>query len=180
MPSIRLSFRLVAGDGDRPDEPRDAQRQDGVHVVPQPPLGQHPVGPPLAPVQTVAERVEKRIEIVVFDDEAAPVGMGAVVGGQLVDHLQPQGRLAAPLFAEDDRRPGTFGVAVDLVPRRMMGGVQAELAEDVVGLGVFRTERVLRDAVMGQELLHLHQCFPLENPIFAWWGDRFQGGIHED
>ena len=166
---------LVAGDGDAADEPRHAQRKDGVDVVPQPPLGQHAVGPPLAAVQPVAERIEKWIEIVIFDDEAALVGMGPVVGGQFVDHLQPQRRLAAPLFAEDDRGRRAFGVPVDFVPRRVMRGVQAKLAEDVVGLGVLRTERVLRDAVMGQELLHLHQ-WSLENLHFRGGRDRFQGG----
>ena len=170
-----FGLRLVAGDRNAADEPRHAQREDGVDVVPQSPLGQHAVGPPLAAVQPVAERVEKRIEVIVFDDEAALVGMGPVVDGQFVDHLQPQRRLAAPLFAEDDRGRRALGVSIDFVPRRVMGGVQAKLAEDVVGLGVLRTERVLRDAVMGQELLHLHQ-WSLENLHFRGGGDSFQGG----
>ena len=101
------------------------------------------------------ESVEKGVEIIVLDDEAAPIGMSAVVGGQFVDDLQPQCGLAAPFLSKDDCCRG-FRVAVNLVPRRMVRRVQAMPLENVIGLGVFLPERVLLDAMMGEKLLNLH------------------------
>jgi hypothetical protein len=78
--------------------------------------------------------------------------------GELIDHLQPQRGLAASLFAEDDRRRGMVGAAVDFIPRRVVRAFRAMLLEQRVGLGVFLAERILRQPVMFEKLLNFHPC----------------------
>src|SRR5215471_16625243 len=101
-------------------------------MVPQTPRLECPFGAPLPAEQAIAETVEKRVEVVVFDDEHTAIGVLAVVTGDLIDDLQPQGRLAAPLFAEDHRRRGLFGAPIDFVPRWMIGAFETMPLEDLI------------------------------------------------
>ena len=77
------------------DQPGDTQRQYGIHVVPQLPLGECPIQPPaLAVAEPSAETVEKRVQVIVVDDEYATVRMVAVERFQVPGDLQPHRRLA--------------------------------------------------------------------------------------
>ncbi len=175
-PRKRLDFRLVdlvclnAADrwriDDAIDDARHGERQDRVHVVPQPPRFERPFGASFAAEEAVTEAVEKRIEIVVFDNQNALVGMFAIIASELADDLQAEGGLAAPFFSEDDRRRRVFRAAEDLVPGRMIGAFEAVAFEDLIALGVFLTEGVFFDAVMGQKLLNFHRrTYPLHRGV---------------
>ena len=136
--------RLVAGGRmarlldlqDAIDELRHGQREDGVDVVPQPPLAQGPIDPPPAAVETLAEAVDEGVEVVVLHDENLVLGMIGVVVGQPPHDLQPHGRLAGALLAEDDRRGRLGRVAVDLVPGRMEYAANAGPFEHQIGLRI--------------------------------------------
>ena len=141
------------------DQLRHAQRQDGVHVVPELPLRQHPLRLPPPAAKPLAKPVQKRIEVVVLDHERPGVGMIGVVVGQVPDDLQPQGRLARALLAEHDRRGRLGRIAVDLVPGRMIGVGDAVALEDQVGLGVFVGKGIRRDPVMFEKRLDFHDRF---------------------
>ena len=87
--------------------------------------------------------------------------------------LQPHGRFAGALFAEDDRRGRLGRVAVDLVPGGVIGAVDAVLLEDRIGLRIFLRKRIARDAVMLEKGLDFHgviselQAIRRENPRFG-------------
>ena len=140
------------------DQARDAERQDRVHVVPQLPLGQH-LGRValLAGAEPVGEVVEKRVEVVVLDDEQPVVLRPGVVQRDAAGHLQPHGRFAGAFFAEDDRRGRVGRVAVDLVPGGVVGRVAAALLEDRIGLRVLLGKRIDGDAVVLEQLLDAHR-----------------------
>ena len=110
--------------------------------------------------EAIPKAIEERIEIVVFDDEDPLLRMRAVVVGQMPGDLQPQGRLARPLFAEHDRRGRLGRIAVDFVPRRMVHAGDAMLLEHRIGLRIFLGERIGGDAVMIEELLDFHWAGP--------------------
>ena len=156
--------RLVAGGRvagllhlqDAIDQLRHGQREDGVDVVPQPPLAQGPIDPPPAAVKTLAEAVDERVEVVVLHDEDLAVGMIGVVVGQPPHDLQPHGRLAGALLAEDDARGRLGRVAVDLVPGRMEHAANAGPLEHEIGLRVLVGKGIGGQAVMFEELLYLH------------------------
>ena len=82
-------------------------------------------------------------------------GLG-VVEGDAAGHLQPHGRFAGALFAEDDRRGRVGRVAVDLVPGRMIRGVAAALLEDGIRLRILLRKRIDGDAVVLEQLLNAH------------------------
>src|SRR5690349_14714106 len=86
---------------------RHAEREDGVHVVPEFPFGQH-FGwiALLTSTEAICEVIEEWIEVVVLDQEQAVVLWAGVVKGDAAGHLHPHGRLACPLLAEDDRGGG--------------------------------------------------------------------------
>ena len=138
------------------DQLRHGQREDGVDVVPQPPLSQGPIDPPRAAVKTLAEAVEEGVKIIVLHDEHLALGMVGVVVGQLPHDLHPHRRLAGALFSEDDRRCRLARVAVDLVPRRMEHAANAGALEDQVGLRVLVGKRIRGQPVMFKKLLELH------------------------
>jgi hypothetical protein len=48
-------------------------------VVPELPFSEHPVGPPAAPAETVAEVAEERVEVVVVNDEGPATRVVLVV-----------------------------------------------------------------------------------------------------
>ena len=83
---------------------------------------------------------------------------------QMSRDLQAHGRLAGALFTEHHRRRGFARLPEDLVPRRMVGVVDAVLLEHWIRLGILLREWISRDAVMFQELLYLH---PFVISIFA-------------
>ena len=138
------------------DQLGDAEREDGVHVVPQPPVLQRAVGPAPAAGEAVAETVQEGVEIGVLDDQHLVFGMLGVVVGQMAGQLQPQRRLARALFTENDGRGRLAGIAVDFVPGGMERVADADPFEDEVGLGVLIGERIGDDAVMIEELLDFH------------------------
>src|SRR5262249_44145146 len=111
---------IVAGIQNRFADSRHAERKNCVHVVPEPPALKCTFGLALSSVQPVAERIEKRVEVVVFDDEHALAGHLAVVLFELPADLQAERGLAASFLAENDRRRWMIGIAVDFVPRGMM------------------------------------------------------------
>ena len=55
-----------------------------------------------AAMEAFAEAVDEGVEVVVLHDEDLAVGMIGVVVGQPPHDLQPHGRLAGTLLAEDD------------------------------------------------------------------------------
>ena len=109
-----------------------------------------------AAVKTFAEAVDERVEVVVLHDENLVVGMIGVVVGQPPHDLQPHGRLAGALLAEDDGRGRLGRVAVDLVPGRMEHAANAGPFEHEIGLRVLVGEGIGDQSVMFQELLDLH------------------------
>ena len=113
------------------------------------------------------EVVEVGVEVVVGDDEDPLVGVRLVVGVELGDRLEPQGRLAAPLLAEDQGRRGVGRAAEELVPGRVVDRRQAPPLEDRVGLGVLLAERVAGDPVMPQELFGLHPRWAFPKQVLA-------------
>ena len=130
------------------------EREDRVHVVLElPPLQD---GGGVAGPDGVPEMVEVGVEVVIGDDEHPLGGIGLVVGLDLRRRLEPQGGLAAPLLAEDQRRRGIGGAAEELVPGRVVNGREAPALEHRVGLGILLAERVALDSVMLQELFRLH------------------------
>ena len=141
----------------------DAQREDGVHVVLQPPALKGFAG--VAGLDRVAEVVQEWVEVVVRDHEDAGVGVGLVVGFEFRRHLKAQGGLAAPLLAEDQRRRGVARAAEEFVPGRVVDLVEAGSLEDRVGLGVFLAERVAGDPMMLQELINLHPDDAFPEPL---------------
>ncbi len=64
--------------------------------------------------------VEIRVEIIIRNDEYSFAWIGLVVRFELGGGLEPQGRLAAPLLAENQRRRRIGRTAEELVPRRMV------------------------------------------------------------
>ncbi len=148
--------RLVARE-DAIDELGDAQRQDRVHVVPQLPFGEHPIGALTPPAELVAKAIEERIEVVVLDHEQPLVGVLAIVFLQVPRDLQPQRRLARPLLAKHHGRAGVGRVPVDLVPRRVINAGDAVFLEYRVGLRIFLGKGISADAVVFEEGLDLHE-----------------------
>ena len=139
------------------DELRHGQREQGVDVVPKPPLGQGPIDPPPPPAEALAEAVDEGVEVVVLHDEDLAVGMLGVVVGQAPHHLQSHGRLAGTLLAEDHGGSRLGRVAVDFVPGRMEHAANAGPLEHEIGLRVLVGERIGDQPVMFQELLDLHE-----------------------
>ncbi len=82
--------------------------------------------------------------------------MRAIVVGHVPHDLQPHRGLAGTLFAKHDRRGRFIGVAVDLVPRRMMRARDTVVFEDRIGLRIFLRERIGANAVMFEKLLGFH------------------------
>ena len=97
--------------------------------------------------------------------------MIGVVFGQAVGDLQPQGRLARALLAKHHRSGRLGGIAVDLVPSRMVGVADAASLEDQVRLRVFVGKGICDDAVMFEKLLDLHRWLlhPLRPAVLAPW-----------
>ena len=124
-------------------------------MIPQFPVGKHFLDRPLR-ADPIDESIEERIEVVIEDDERLPVGMIDVVALELPHHLQLERGLPRPLLAEHDRRARVVGVAVDLVPGRMEGRLQAGALEDGVVLRVFLRKRIAGDAMVVEEVLDLH------------------------
>ena len=104
----------------------------------------------------VAEPIQKGVEIVVLDDEHLMFGLFGVVVGQMPGELQADGRLARALLAEHHGRGRLRRIAVDFVPRRMVGVADAGPLEDQIGLGVLVGERIGGDSVMIEERLDSH------------------------
>ena len=116
----------------------------------------------------VAKVVEERVEVVVGDDEDPGLGMLGVVFFEFRGHLEPEGRLAASLLAEDEGRRGVGRAAEELVPGGVVNRVQAAALEDRVGLRVLLAERVAGDAVVLQKLIDLHPVLPSVDSLPAF------------
>src|SRR5687768_6512005 len=84
------AFGIVGVIQDRFAGSRHAERKDGIHVVPEPPALEGTLGFAFSPVQPVAKRIEKWIEVVVFDDEDALARLLAVVLFELPANLQSE------------------------------------------------------------------------------------------
>ena len=118
--------------------------------------------------KAISKAVQKWVEIVVLDDIHPLLGMRPIMLVEMADDLQPHGRLARPFFAEHHGGGRLGRIAVDLVPGRMKGAVDAVFLEDRIGLGVFLGERIDLDAVMCEEAVGFHgarnrcwRCLPV-------------------
>ena len=138
------------------DESRDAQGQNAVHVVPEFPFGQHAVGPFAAATESVAEVTQKRVEVVVMDDERAAPRVVLIVLTKVSRNLETNRGLSRAFFAEDDRRRRIARIAEHLVPARMVRARDAMILENKVRLRIFLREWVAGDAVMFEELRKSH------------------------
>ena len=126
-------------------------------MIPQFPFAQHPIGPAaLASAQLLAKAVQKRIEIVIVDDEQPPVRTAAIVLLQVPGDLQPDSRLAGAFLPKHDRRRRLVRIAVNLVPGGVKRALDAVLLEHQVRLRVLLSERIASHSVMFQELMNLH------------------------
>src|SRR6478752_3735800 len=103
------------------DQSRNGQRQDRVHVVPEPEQTQDPIRPAIALGEAIAEAVEEGVEVVVMNDEQPPARMAVVVMLDVAGELQPEGRFGGPFFAEEDRSSRLRRITKHLVPRRVVG-----------------------------------------------------------
>ena len=108
--------------------------------------------------ESLTEPIEKRIEVIVVDDEYATVWMVAVEEFQVSGDLQPHRRLARPFLTEDDRSRRLGWIAEHLVPRRVEGAADAVILEDLIGLRVFLRERIVGDAVVLEKLRCFHDA----------------------
>ena len=131
-------------------------------MVPESPFAQGIVRITAASAESVPEGIQKRIEIVVADDEYAFRGVLFVVILECLDQLQSDGGFAGAFFAEDDGGAGIAAVSEDFIPCWMMDGFGAVMLEDVIGLRVFLTEWIDANAVMFKELLEFHKPGVLE------------------
>ena len=61
------------------DQAGDAQRENRIHVIPQFPIAQHLSGAAVPGAEAIAKAIEKRVEVVVLDDEHARGRMFVVV-----------------------------------------------------------------------------------------------------
>ncbi len=138
------------------DQAGHAQRQNRIHVVPQFPLREHPIEPAAAASQAVLKPIEKRIEVVVFDDEDSLLRVRLVVAHQVAGDLQPHRRLARAFFAEHDRGGRVRGIAIDFIPRGVINAGDAVFFEHRIGLRILFGERIAADAVMFEKLLYFH------------------------
>ena len=131
------------------DQLRDAERENGVHVVLKLPRFQHRVH-----VRRTHRRpatVEVGVEIVIRNREHPLAGIRLIVRFQLGGGLKPQGRLAAPFLAEHQRRRRIGRTAKKLVPRRMVDRRQTEPFEHGVRLGILLAERIPGNSMVSQE-----------------------------
>ena len=136
------------------DQFRDAERENGVHVVLKLPRFQDRVH--VGRAHRRPATVEVGVEIVIRNREHALVGIGLIVRFQLGGGLKPQGRLAAPFLAEHQRRRRIGRTAEKLVPRRMVDRRQTKPFEHGVRLGILLAERIPGDSMVSQELFQLH------------------------
>ena len=133
------------------NDARHAEREDRIHVVPQLPFVEHLGGVAAhAAAEAIGEAVEKRIEVVVVDDECAAFGMVAIVFFDLRSDLQSHGRFARAFFAEDNRRGRVAGVAVDFIPTGVERTSPARAMKDEIGLRIFIGKRVGHHVVVGK------------------------------
>lgn len=151
-----LAFASRADIEDAPHETGDGERENGIHVVPQTPMTERPIGILVPAEEAFAEGIEKGIEVVVFDDEDALVVVGAVVVVDIAHDLQPEGRFTGSFLSKNDGGRGLARVAGDFIPGRVVGSGKTVVFEDVVALRVFLAERILADAVMFEKELCFH------------------------
>ena len=143
-------------------------------MIPQLPMLQSVFRFSFATAEPFAKGIDERVEIIVFDDECTLAWMIGVVAGQHFDHLHPQGRFAAPLFPENNRRGRGLRRPENLVPSRMMRAVEAVLTKHMVRLSVFLGEGIFRNSVMVEELVHLHwtACLNFADSLETGLADR--------
>lgn len=175
-------------------ESAGAERENGVHVVPETPFAEGIVGVSATAAEAIAEGIQEGIEIIITDDKH-PLGWEFLVMVlESFDELQADGGFARTFFPEDNGGAGVAAVTEDFVPGRVMNGLGAVLLEDVVGLGVFLAEGVESYAVVFEELLELHGVpasfkEPAQRsawlrkspglpvfPIIAVWAEGMRGG----
>jgi len=133
-----------------------AEREDGVHVVPESPFAERIIRVSAATAKAIAEGIEEWVEIVIADDECTFGGKLLIVVVECFDELQADGRFAGPFFAEDNSGTGVTAVTEDFIPGGMVDGFGAVLLEDVIRLGIFLTEGIEPYTVVFEELLELH------------------------
>ena len=92
------------------------ETEDGIHVIPKTPVVERLLRFAASASQPLTKVIEKRVEVIVANDEHATVRLRFVVCNQVLVDLQPHGGFAGTLGAEDDRGRGFRGVTVDLVP----------------------------------------------------------------
>ncbi len=134
--------------GDHVAQSPGGQRQQRVHVVPQPPRLKCVVGMSLSSAQSIAERIQKRIQVVVTDHKRPLLWLLLIIFVDRVDQLQTNCRFAGTLFTEDNRSGRVGAVTQHFVPRRMINCAGAVLLKNMIRLGVFLTERINLDAVV--------------------------------
>ena len=117
-------------------------------MVPESPVGEQSFGAAIAARVPFAKAVQKRIEVIVLNDEDAVFRMLGIVFLQLFDHLHPDGGFSCSLFAEHNRSGRVGGIGKYFIPDRVVGAVQTEFLENVIALGVFLTEGVFLDPVV--------------------------------
>jgi hypothetical protein len=126
-------------------------------VIPESPLAQGLFGLPAPGGKFLCKAIQKRIQVVVLDNEHAFAGVLLVELREFLHQLQSKSRLTAPLFAEDNRRGRFEGATENFGPRRMVRGIEAVLSKNLIRLGILLSKRIVVDAVMAQELGNLHR-----------------------
>ena len=107
------------------DQRCDCQRKNGIHVVPELPLGEDLLHRSLA-TNSADKPVKEGIEVVVQHNKGRLAGVlaspaGFVMPLKLPHHLKLEGCLTRTLLAKDNRRAGVFRVSVDFIPSGMKG-----------------------------------------------------------
>src|SRR6476661_4331809 len=109
-------------------------------MIPQLELLQYPLGPAIAPTQPVAKAVEKRIKVVVVNNEQPLARMPLVMVLQMPGELQPHRRFAGTFLAKDDRCRRLRRIAIHLIPRRMKRALDTKFFEYRIGLRILLRE----------------------------------------
>jgi len=126
-------------------------------MVPQPPRVEHAIRAATdAEIQSLAKVIEERIKVVITDQENASPGMVRIMLANMSLDLQTHRRLSRSLGAENNRCRRFRRIAVDFVPHRVIGALNAVFLEHRVGLRILLGKRVALNAMVLEETLNIH------------------------
>ena len=80
--------------------------------------------------EPIEETIDERVEVVILNRKKLFTRMIVIEVIHVANNLQTHGCIACALFAKNDGRRGFRGITKDLVPRRMIGVVNAIILED--------------------------------------------------